>query len=400
MQPLFTSLPLALIMLLMWQWPAQAAGISALFPAAVYLLLLFTAVLASLMRQWHWLYCLTLLGSHYFVVQQSLQQSLSDPVVASLYLVLPAAFSLLWLLLQWQSKPQLLTVQGMTGLLLLGGALPLVWQLMPPLMALQQTVLPLWLQPVSNQLYINWGTLWWMALLACVWAGVLSFKAAAITRWAQFSVWLAIMLFYAFVQQPFISGWMTLAACLTLLLSLSHQMLQLAYIDELTQLPQRRALLAHLSRLGRRSAVTMLDVDHFKKFNDTYGHDVGDQVLKLLGAVLGSEKGLTAYRYGGEEFTLVFSHNNQDKLAEKLEQVRERVASYPLVIRQQDRPKDSKSGKQQRGNSSGSKTVHVTISLGCAIRHSGENTTALLKRADEALYQAKRAGRNQVSIAS
>lgn len=400
MQPLFSCLPLALVILLLWQWPAQAETISGLFPAAVYLLLLFTAVLASLMRQWHWLYASTLLSSHYFVVQQSLQQPLTEPQVASLYMVLPAAFTLLWLLLQWQSKPQLLTLRGISSLLLLAAALPAAWLLAPLLPQLQHTVLPIWLQPVSSQLYLSWGTLWWIALVTCVWAAVLSFKAAAITRWAQFSVWLAIMLFYAFVQQPFMSGWMTLAACLTLLLSLSNQMLQLAYIDELTQLPQRRALLAHLSRLGRRSAVTMLDVDHFKKFNDTYGHDVGDQVLKLLGAILGSEKGLTAYRYGGEEFTLVFSHNNQDKLAEKLEQVRERVASYPLVIRQQHRPQDSKSGKQQRGHSSGNKTVHITISLGCAIRQSGESTDQLLKRADQALYQAKKAGRNQVAIAS
>lgn len=400
MQPLFTSLPLALIILLLWQWPGQAAAISGLFPMAVYLLLLFTALLSGLMRQWHWLYSLALLGSHYFVVQQTLQQPLSDPATASLYLVLPLAFSLLMLLLQWQSKPQLLTVQGILALLLLALALPAVWQLTPALALLQQHPLPLWLQAVSSQLYLSWGMLWWIAVISCIWAGVLSFKVAAVPRWAQFSVWLAVMLFYVFVQQPFMSGWMTLAACLTLLLSLSNQMLQLAYIDELTQLPQRRALLNHLSRLGRRSAVTMLDVDHFKKFNDTYGHDVGDQVLKLLGAVLGSEKGLTAYRYGGEEFTLVFNHNNNDKLAEKLEQVRERVANYPLVIRQQNRPQDSKSGKQQRGSSAASKTVHITISLGCAIRQSGESSSALLKRADEALYKAKKAGRNQVAFAS
>ncbi len=400
MQPLFTSLPLALLILLLWQWPAQAAAISGLFPVAVYLLLLFTATLAGLMRQWHWLYCLALLGSHYFVVQQALQQPLTEPATASLYVMLPLAFSLLILLLQWQTKPQLLTVRGIAALALLAGALLAVWLLAPVLTTLQQNPLPLWLQPVSSQLYLSWGMLWWMAVVTCIWAGVLSFTAAAVPRWAQFSVWLAIMLFYVFVQQPFMSGWMTLAACLTLLLSLSNQMLQLAYIDELTQLPQRRALLNHLSRLGRRSAVTMLDVDHFKKFNDTYGHDVGDQVLKLLGAVLGREKGLTAYRYGGEEFTLVFNHNNSDKLAEKLEQVRERVASYPLVIRQQHRPQDSKSGKQQRGSNTGSKTVHVTISLGCAIRQSGESTAQLLKRADEALYKAKKAGRNQVAFAS
>ncbi len=400
MQPIFTSLPLALIILLRWQWPAQAAQISGLFPAAVYVVLLFTALLAGLMRQWHWLYSLALLASHYVVVQMALQRPLSEPDSAILLFALPLAFSGLMLLLQWQAKPQLLTARGIATLLLLVAALPAVWWLAPsaPLWQ-QQAALPLWLQPVASQFYLTWGQLWWMAVLACIWAGVLSFRAAAIPRWAQFSVWLAIMLFYIFVQQPFMSGWMTLAACLTLLLSLTSQMLQLAYIDELTQLPQRRALLNHLSRLGRRSAVTMLDVDHFKKFNDTYGHDVGDQVLKLLGSVLGSESGLTAYRYGGEEFTLVFSHNQHEKLADKLEQVRERVAAYPLAIRQQDRPKDSKTGKQQRGSPAGSKTVHITISLGCAIRKPGESTDQLLKRADEALYKAKKAGRNQVAFA-
>ncbi|CAM5226051.1 hypothetical protein ALON55S_01855 [Alishewanella longhuensis] len=138
----------------------------------------------------------------------------------------------------------------------------------------------------------------------------------------------------------------------------------------------------------------MLDVDHFKKFNDTYGHDVGDQVLKLLGSILGSIKGLTAYRYGGEEFTLVFSHNNPEVLEEKLEEVRLAVAEYPLVIRKPDRPSKADTGKTQRGSGVGEKTVNVTISLGCCIKQKGEAPMQLLKRADEALYAAKKAGRN------
>ncbi|MCC5825534.1 GGDEF domain-containing protein, partial [Alkalimonas sp.] len=183
-------------------------------------------------------------------------------------------------------------------------------------------------------------------------------------------------------------------------------MLQLAYIDELTQLPQRRALMGHLNRLGKKSAVTMLDVDHFKKFNDTYGHDVGDQVLRLLGAILAKQRGMTAYRYGGEEFTLVFHHANPKKLKEQLEQVRQQVADYPLVVRQAGRPKDSDTGKKQRssgskrGGNGGSKTVQITISLGCAIRLTGEKPEPLLKRADEALYKAKKKGRNCVVLAA
>ena len=143
--------------------------------------------------------------------------------------------------------------------------------------------------------------------------------------------------------------------------------------------------------------MALIDLDGFKHINDTYGHDVGDQVLKMVASRLRKiGGGGRAYRYGGEEFTLVFSHNNKDNLAEKLEQVRAAVADYPLVIRQQTRPKDSSEGKQQRGKDAGSKTVHITISLGCAIRQRGESTTALLKRADEGVYEAKAGGRNKV----
>lgn len=398
--PLLLFLPVLLALLLPYLLTDIAASISSLFPSAVYVLLSLTTLLAILMRQWHWLYSLSLLASHYLLVQQQLQQPLSNPTLAALTQFLPLQFTLLMLLLQHNLKPQLFSVSGIAKWLLLLLA-PFSLLLLP--LAAWQQALPLpaafW-QPVSENVLLSWGQLWWMAVIASCWLGLLNFYSAGAQRWGQFASWLAIMLFYALLQQPAMSGWMTLAASAVLLLSLSHQMLQLAYIDELTQLPQRRALLNHLSRLRRRSAVTMLDVDHFKKFNDSYGHDVGDQVLKLLGAILARETGFSAYRYGGEEFTLVFSHNNIDTLAEKLEQVRAKVANYPLAIRQPDRPADVKAGKQQRGSNANGKTVHVTISLGCAIRQPGETTTQLLKRADEALYKAKKAGRNQAIIAS
>jgi GGDEF domain-containing protein len=397
--PLLLFLPVLVALLMPYLLTDIAAGISILFPSAVYVLLSLTTLLAVLMRQWHWLYSLSLLCSHYALVQQQLQQPLTQPDTAALIQFLPLLFTLLMLLLQHNLKPQLFSVSGIAKWLMLLLApfclagLPLAdWQQALPL------PMAFW-QPVSANLLLSWGQLWWMAVIASCWLGLLNFYSASAQRWGQFASWLAIMLFYALIQQPEMSGWMTLAACTVLLLSLSYQMLQLAYIDELTQLPQRRALLNHLSRLRRRSAVTMLDVDHFKKFNDSYGHDVGDQVLKLLGAILARETGLSAYRYGGEEFTLVFNHNNADTLADKLEQVRAKVAAYPLAIREQNRPADGKTGKQQRGNSTASKTVHVTISLGCAIRQPGESTAQLLKRADEALYKAKKAGRNQVIVA-
>jgi len=72
-------------------------------------------------------------------------------------------------------------------------------------------------------------------------------------------------------------------------------------------LPSRRALIERLPSLGRRYTVAMVDVDHFKNFNDTYGHDAGDQVLRMVASRLGEVSGGgTAFRYGGEEFTILF----------------------------------------------------------------------------------------------
>ena len=94
---------------------------------------------------------------------------------------------------------------------------------------------------------------------------------------------------------------------LILVAAVAHEAYQMAFRDELTGLPGRRALNERLQRLGRSYVIAMADVDHFKKFNDTHGHDVGDQVLRLVAAQLRKiGGGGKAYRYGGEEFTLVF----------------------------------------------------------------------------------------------
>src|SRR5690606_5765019 len=140
--------------------------------------------------------------------------------------------------------------------------------------------------------------------------------------WGQFGCWSLLMLALISMQLPLLSHAAMVAAALCIVLALALQMLHLAYIDELTQLPQRRALLGDLRHLGKRSAVTMLDVAHFKKFNDTSGHDVGDQVLRLLGAIFAKEPGFKAYRYGGDEFTLVFTHNDPEQSQDSLEAVR------------------------------------------------------------------------------
>lgn len=170
----------------------------------------------------------------------------------------------------------------------------------------------------------------------------------------------------------------------------------LAYRDELTNLPSRRALNQYALSLGRKYSVAMLDIDHFKKFNDTYGHDIGDQVLKLVAAKLSMVKGGgRIFRYGGEEFTAIFPRKSTDEAVEELEKIRQAVADYKITIRHPLR----KTKKSRKGNQSdSSKKVSVTISIGVAIREPKSTFEHTIKQADLALYKAKKKGRNKVCI--
>ena len=169
----------------------------------------------------------------------------------------------------------------------------------------------------------------------------------------------------------------------------------LAYRDELTTLPSRRALNQLALSLGRKYTLAMLDIDHFKKFNDTYGHDIGDQVLKLVASKLAQVKGSgRVFRYGGEEFTIVFAGKSVAQAKPALEAVRQAVANYKIVIRQAERK--TKQARAAKKNSQ-MHTVSVTISIGLAARTSKLNFEQSLKLADQALYRAKKSGRNKVS---
>lgn len=161
----------------------------------------------------------------------------------------------------------------------------------------------------------------------------------------------------------------------------SHRM---AFRDELTQLPSRRALNEAMLALPKSYAIAMLDVDHFKKFNDSHGHDKGDEVLRIVGRVLLKHSGpASVYRYGGEEFTLLFKGRSCDYAEAILEDIREHIHLQPLDV--------SKDNKE--------KFVTVTASMGLAMVQPDERPSEVIKRADEALYKAKKKGRNCVVVA-
>ena len=189
-----------------------------------------------------------------------------------------------------------------------------------------------------------------------------------------------------------------LLMCLATILQESWRM---AYLDELTELPGRRALREKFQKLSGTYTVAMLDVDHFKKFNDTYGHDTGDAVLRMIATKMRQVTGGgAAYRYGGEEFSIVFNGKNKQDSKQHLETLREKIASTPFLINRESRRKIDKKAKPNR-----IKSVTVTVSIGIADSKGKTDSTwtsnkvlpwDVLKKSDKALYRAKKKGRNCV----
>jgi diguanylate cyclase (GGDEF)-like protein len=189
--------------------------------------------------------------------------------------------------------------------------------------------------------------------------------------------------------------WLATAG-LILVVAVIEASYMMAYRDGLTELPSRRALNEALPRLSGQYTVAMVDVDHFKRFNDTYGHDAGDHVLRLVAARLAQASGGgTAYRYGGEEFALVFPGKGQEECLPHLEELRETVETSRFTMRRRFRPRvkpKNDKGKKSR------QAITITVSIGVAERnHRNASPDQVVQAADKALYRAKEGGRNRVT---
>jgi two-component system, cell cycle response regulator len=163
--------------------------------------------------------------------------------------------------------------------------------------------------------------------------------------------------------------------------------IEMAITDPLTGLYNRRYMETHMGALvnqaiarGKPLSVLIVDIDYFKSINDTHGHDAGDDVLQDFAIRLRkSIRGIDlACRYGGEEFVVVMPETDMAVATMVAERLRRRIASEPFPIQK------------------GARTVDVTISIGIAALGPDDNAAAVIKRADQALYRAKRDGRNRV----
>src|SRR5512134_1021848 len=258
-------------------------------------------------------------------------------------------------------------------------------------------------QKLLDPIPLSAGRLPQSAILAVA----LSFAVAAIAAFvrrshldASFAGAIAAFAIAAHVPNAYVTFASFIAAAeLMVAIAVLQDAFRMAFRDELTGIPSRRALNEQLAALGSRYTIAMVDVDHFKKFNDTYGHDFGDQALRFIAAhITRVGGGGKAFRYGGEEFTVLFPGKDAEDAIPHLEAVREDIESYRMALRGGDRPASTKDPKRQRGGWRGRNAVSVTVSIGVAERNERYGTPrAVIKAADRALYRAKEKGRNRLS---
>ena len=330
------------------------------------------------------------------LLHAGLQTAPARTAFAALCVFVPANFALLSLL----SERGLFNIFGLRRLLLIA----------------TEAALTIWLIKTGSTAFADWlagpffGFAWMMASpIPQAAAAVMIFSLLVVggralmqdtpVDAAMAGALIAFGLACERVAQPNSFALFISCGALLLLIGLLQDSRLMAFRDELTGLPSRRALNERLMGLGHDFTIAMLDVDHFKQFNDTYGHDVGDQVLRMVAAELGQvRRGARAYRYGGEEFALVFRGRGVREVIGELEMVRASVSQHRIALRGTDRPDDGTTGRSLRDAQAPRKILTVTISIGVAESSERLRTPdEVLRAADRALYRAKDKGRNTVS---
>lgn len=378
--------------------PDLNADAQVLLTSLPYLACGICAVLAILFNRLRLLLAVAGLAGLYWLLRTELQVSLDDTDAARLFLVASLAIPLgtLTLLLVPERRP--FSNAGLMISACFVAVLGACFLLADLLQADSRSAGYFAARSVEGLVLAPGAILLFGAAAAACLAGLLVRDSE--TESALFGMLLAGFLALGLLYLPHISITMAAAGSLCLAWGLIHGSHAMAYRDDLTGLLGRRALNERLKSLGRRYSIAMLDVDHFKRFNDTHGHDVGDEVLKLVASrVKQIGHGGTAYRYGGEEFCIVFPRKSSEDCARALDALREEIAGYPLSIRDRKRrPVRASEGSRRRGASRrSSDSVSITVSAGVATRGDGlSDPEQVLLAADSKLYKAKRAGRNRV----
>lgn len=274
-----------------------------------------------------------------------------------------------------------------------------IWLLMPEqsgvLQRLNQNLMPLNLpvQTPLSQVSMLVFAMAWIILL------VKQIRRRSSQDIACMAVLLAMFYVMNLEYQPVAYALLWIVSGIILVASIIQDSYAMAFTDELTGLPSRRALKQDMMKLGMNYAIAMLDIDHFKKFNDTYGHDTGDEVLRLVASIVKEVSGGgKAFRYGGEEFSILFPGKSIQDTVPHLEELRERVSKRGFALRGSSRGGGKTKQRSKARSAKAVKQIYITISIGIAQKNEKfKKPDAVMKAADTALYRAKKKGRNCVS---
>ena len=262
------------------------------------------------------------------------------------------------------------------------------------------------------------------ALVAFAVAGIFLLVRSLLTRkpadsallWSLAGFFLALR----FTETARTSTVYSAAAACILAASIIENSYLLAYHDELTTLRSRRAFNDAILRLQAPYSIAVVDIDHFKRFNDTYGHETGDEVLRLVASNLARVTGGgQVYRCGGEEFSILFPGKTTSEVVDHLEQLRATIETSEFHMRAGDRRQaprgpDRRNERAPRGRARKGHAIRqlaqekpadtalsVTVSIGVATSTKDKPYPDLVQQsADKALYRAKANGRNRVETAS
>ncbi len=236
----------------------------------------------------------------------------------------------------------------------------------------------------------------WFAMIGLILSFIVGYLGYIVILWGQQTEWRDILIPCIFLLGA-VFVWLTTSLSLQTAVDLRRiGLLEMENItDPLTQVYNRRYLDRQLEEEVARSkrysldlSVLMLDIDHFKRVNDTYGHQAGDVTLSTLGSLIKTalrEMDVVA-RYGGEEFLIICTNTAIDGATAVAERLRHLVESHQIKI---------------PGDPGGSQTIQISISIGAAgLSTIFDSKNKLVQAADQALYRAKQAGRNRVIVAT
>ena len=318
-----------------------------LFVLMPYLLLIAGGVAALYLLQYAIVYTCILFVFTYWVIQTHLLTILSEPFVFAIYTCVNILFPLLLLACVFLGRKTIKSLFSVVLVLLFSSLFFLS-------ILIDVLGIDTWIQTLPSLLIAPIGSGVFSAIMLISYVPVMLFLILyyIINPLRLHALWLVglimILTVFAFFETQLISALGFSVFSILVLVVLFQEVYSLAYVDELTNISSRKACEKQLLSMGRNYCIAMIDVDHFKNFNDTYGHNVGDQVLKMIALKIDSvEGGGKAYRYGGEEFIILFPSKTINESLKYLEQVRVSIARYSIQLRDLARPIDNSEGESK-----------------------------------------------------